>query len=257
MVNGPPTPPATTPAELQDEARTNPSNPATARHSSQSAPQSRPEQYQSILLLIGDAISANDFSRLARIAEEADIHAGSDRQQSRLLIVAPLVLGLLVLDQLSPARYALSRLPDNLVSLPLPRALADLVTATTNREHSKVYHQAGALLNLVGQPEFLDRDLASIIANLVPAFIDSFRSRTFTLLSKAYTSLSLSLAGTYLALTAEQIITAAEKNGWSYNPPTQILSPAAGGRQFGSLPADFTSLQTFHFVADSVARLEG
>jgi COP9 signalosome complex subunit 8 len=65
-------------------------------------------------------------------------------------------------------------LPDNLASLPLPRALADLVTSTTNREHTKVYHQAGALLNLVGQPEFLDRDLAAIIANLVPAFIGDF-----------------------------------------------------------------------------------
>jgi len=74
----------------------------------------------------------------------------------------------------SPARYALSRLSDNLISLPLPRALVDLVTSTTNREHAKVYHQAGALLHLVGQPEFLDRDLAAIIASLVPTFIGDF-----------------------------------------------------------------------------------
>lgn len=75
MVNGPPTPPATTAAEIQDEARSNPStvdSPAT--HSSQNAPQNRPEQYQSALLLIGEAISAGDFVRLTRIAEEADIH---------------------------------------------------------------------------------------------------------------------------------------------------------------------------------------
>ena len=74
MVNAPPTPPATTPAELQDEARTNPSTAVTASHSSQNAPQSRPEQYQGMLLLIGEAISAKDFSRLTRIAEEADTH---------------------------------------------------------------------------------------------------------------------------------------------------------------------------------------
>jgi COP9 signalosome complex subunit 8 len=74
MVNAPPTPPATTPAELQDEARTNPSTTATASPPPQAAPQSRPEQYQSMLLLIGEAVSAKDFFRLTRIAEEADIH---------------------------------------------------------------------------------------------------------------------------------------------------------------------------------------
>jgi len=72
MVNGPPTPPATTATEIQDEARSNPStvdSPAT-----QNASQNRPEQYQSVLLLIGEAISAKDFVHLTRIAEEADIH---------------------------------------------------------------------------------------------------------------------------------------------------------------------------------------
>ena len=72
MANGPPTPPATTAAEIQDEARSNQStvdSPAT-----QNVSQNRPEQYQSVLLLIGEAISAKDFVRLTRIAEEADIH---------------------------------------------------------------------------------------------------------------------------------------------------------------------------------------
>jgi COP9 signalosome complex subunit 8 len=72
MVNGPPTPPATTAAEIQDEARSNVDS--SAAHSSQNIPQNRPEQYQSVLLLIGKAISARDFVRLTSIAEEADIH---------------------------------------------------------------------------------------------------------------------------------------------------------------------------------------
>lgn len=75
MVNGPPTPPATTAAEIQDEARSNSSTiDSSAVQSSQNAPQNRPEQYQSVLLLIGEAISARDFVRLTSIAEEADIH---------------------------------------------------------------------------------------------------------------------------------------------------------------------------------------
>ncbi|KAF8965207.1 COP9 signalosome [Flammula alnicola] len=275
MVNGPPTPPATTPAELQDEARTT-SSVADSSTSLplQNDPQIRPEVYQSVMPAIAEAIARKDYKRLVRVAEEADFNTANDRQQPRMLIVAPLVLGHLVNDDLAPARYALLRLPDSLASLLLPRALTTLVTSTMNRQHVKVYEQAANLLGLVSQPDFFDKDLASIIATLISAFLDSFRQRTFELLSKAYTSLLLPLACTYLGLQTEQIITVAEKYGWSYDPSTQILCPARPapfGRSTSSskilrhyfepphinekMP-DFSSLETFHFVTDSVAGLE-
>jgi len=141
----------------------------------------------------------------------------------------------------------------------LCRALMALVTSTTNREHAKIYEQTETLHALVSQPDFFDKDLASIVQALLLVFLDSFRLRTFDLLSKAYTSLSLSLASTYLGLSGPQIIDVAEKNAWTYDPSTQILSPKVRSNaldQTGPSSSSFSSLSSFHFVADSVARLE-
>ena len=54
---------------------------------------------------------------------------------------------------------------------------------------------------------------------------------------------------------------AAEKNGWSYNPSAQTLSPVAGGRQSGLQPPGKTRITTiggtgliaedsFHVITD-------
>ncbi|KAF8163432.1 hypothetical protein B0H34DRAFT_836952 [Crassisporium funariophilum] len=256
MVNGPPTPPPTTAAELQDEAR---GSSFTVEMSTSAPPPNqtnRTEHHQHVLDAMVEAMAKNDIQQVVRLGEETDYNS-DDRQPSRLLIIAPLVLGHLILDSLPAARYDLLRLPDNLASLSLSRALTALVTSTTNREHAKVYIQASSLLSLVSQQDFLDKVLASIIESLVTAFLDAFRLRTFELLSKAYTSLPLSLACVYLGLPAEQIILA-EKHAWVYDPSTQVLFPMAKPKTFPSRlpPSNISSLASFHLVADSVARLE-
>lgn len=94
-----------------------------------------------------------------------------------------------------------------------------------DRKHAKIYSQAENLFNLVHQPDFFNQKLATVLADLVTTFIgealgclglsmyffltvilESFRSRTFILLSKAYTSLPLSLGQAYLGLNAEQLL---------------------------------------------------
>lgn len=120
--NGPPTPPATTPVELQDEARAN-SSVSQPPESSPNPPSqplvstSLPEGYQNAIILIANAVSRNDFLDLVAISEKTDINVRylhcfvslslikhlqipNDRQPSRLLIIAPLVLGHLILDDL-------------------------------------------------------------------------------------------------------------------------------------------------------------
>ncbi|PPQ93228.1 hypothetical protein CVT25_015226 [Psilocybe cyanescens] len=255
MVNGPPTPPATTPAELHDEARASiPLDYSSAPISVPTTSHPSPEVYQNAIPLMSEAIARDDYSRLVHIAERTDTSCTNERHQSRLLIIAPLVLGHLILDDLTPARYALLRLPDNLASLPLSRALSALVTATVNRQHSAVYDHANTLNTVVSHPDFTDKELAGVISQLLSVFIDTFRQRTFALLSKAYTSLPLSLACIYLALPAEQVIDAAQKHSWSYDFSGQILNPVKGPDI--SLQS-FSSLTTFGLVSDSVAKLEG
>jgi COP9 signalosome complex subunit 8 len=46
-----------------------------------------------------------------------------------------------------------------------------LVTATTNREHAKIYEQAETLHVLVSQPDFSDQDLAPIVQALLLVFL--------------------------------------------------------------------------------------
>lgn len=70
-----------------------------------------------------------------------------------------------------PARYALVRLPENLASLLVSRALMALVISTTNREYAKIYEHAETLHGLVAQPDFFDKDLASILQPLIGVFL--------------------------------------------------------------------------------------
>ena len=76
MSNGPPTPPATTPAELQDEARF--SGQSITESSVSAAPeppqttQSVPESYQSALPAMIETIARNDYQQLVKIAEYTD-----------------------------------------------------------------------------------------------------------------------------------------------------------------------------------------
>lgn len=73
MANAPPTPPATTPAELQDAAQANLSIAETsASVPLQSDVQIRPEVYQTAVPAIGEAIAQKDYERLIQIAEETD-----------------------------------------------------------------------------------------------------------------------------------------------------------------------------------------
>ncbi|TFK42460.1 COP9 signalosome [Crucibulum laeve] len=257
MVNAPPTPPPTSATELQDEAREKPSSgPSTSTPVPQPTPEVKQDLFQHRFPTIADLAGKGKFYDLIQAAEETDLSAPGERQSTRLLVIAPLVLAYLIVDDAPPARHALIRLPENLLSNPLIRILLDLSLCTLNRQHAKVYAQAEALFDQVTQTSFLDKDLANVIASMVTAFVDSFRERTFNLLSKAYVSLPLSLASTYLGLPVEQIIAATEKSNWTYDTSTEVLSPTNVLPTPATNSVMFSSLLTFNAVADSVAQLE-
>jgi COP9 signalosome complex subunit 8 len=261
MGNGPPTPPLTSPTELLDNARENTPAPETTV-GTPALPQTQsrsPKQdvYRLAFPTFANLAARESFGELIQTAEEFDLNSDGDHHQSRLLLTAPLVLAYLIVDELPPAHYALTRLPDNLASLPLSQALLLLLSSALERKHARVYSRAEHLFNMVRQPEFLDTKLASVIADMVTTFVESFRQRTFVLLSKAYTLLPLSLARTYLGLPADQLLAVAEKNQWSYEASTQILTPLAViSDTYVTGTSGPSSLVTFRLVANSVAKLE-
>ncbi|RDB21421.1 COP9 signalosome complex subunit 8 [Hypsizygus marmoreus] len=257
---GPPTPPPTTATELQDEARGNtsaepiPPPPAALP----TTPPTKEDAYQYIFPTIADLASQSDFHGLIQVAEHSDLNGDvdSDRRNTRLLVVAPLVLAYLIIDDLPPARYALTRLPEGLTSNSLAKALIDLLASTWDRKHANVYSRAESLFILVHQPGFYNDKLASVITGLIEVFVESFRQRTFALLSKAYTSLPLSLAETYIGLKADRLLPVAEHAQWSFDTFTDTLKPRPTSVVSTAPEPTFSSLSTFHFVADSVAKLE-
>ncbi|KAL4265258.1 CSN8/PSMD8/EIF3K domain-containing protein [Pleurotus pulmonarius] len=245
MVNGPPTPPPTSAIELSDAAKlAAPSEPeATAPNANPApdAPPSRPDCYQSTLPTITDLVVQGDYISVIHACERCDLNGDGDTSSTRFLITAPLVVAYLIVDNLAPARYALSRLPDKLASQPLVKSLNDLLRATRDRKHSLVYTRAESLFKQVQQPNFLDANLGSLIASMLTAFVEAFRRRT------------------YLGWSPEQILTAVTKEGWSYDQATQVLSPPSDSSSFSSAKrsvAGPSSLETFSVVATNVARLE-
>ncbi|KAF5358456.1 hypothetical protein D9756_001449 [Leucocoprinus leucothites] len=206
MVNAPPTPPPTSATELQDQSRSQAQASSSNLPASTSPATTGQESFPATFPLIVDLAGKGQYNELLLKAEETDVLSNTSRSPSRLFTVSPLVLTYLIMDNTPPAQYALARLPDPLQTLPLTRALLDLVNATSERQYSKIYARAESLFGLVTQADFPDVKLASLIANLVTNFVEAFRQRTFTLISKAYSSLPLSIAQVYLGLPGDQII---------------------------------------------------
>jgi len=262
-MTGPPTPPPTTAAEIADEARTSAPVVSESTAVPPPAPPVQPKQglqdtYQLLFPTLGNLAYQNDYRQIIEVAERGDIKGDSDRQLTRLLLVAPLTLAYLILDELPPARYALTRLPDKLAAHPLAQALFGLLAATSERQYEHIYSRAESLFRYAQQPDFLDPKLGDVVALMTKAFVASFQRRTITLLSRAFTSLPVSLAQTYLELSTDQLLATAEEHGWSYDVSNQTLSPTP-------LPSTTvtpvyaygpSSLNTFNLVADCTAQLE-
>jgi hypothetical protein len=77
----------------------------------------------------------------------------------------------LILDYSPPARYALMRLSESAAGQPLAQILFGLLASTWERKHANVYARAESLFHMVGQSDFPDGKLASLIATMTTTFI--------------------------------------------------------------------------------------
>ncbi|KAF8350607.1 hypothetical protein F5887DRAFT_940126 [Amanita rubescens] len=201
----------------------------------------------------------NKFLELIRVAEQADLaNNGDPNDPIRLFVTAPLVLAYLIVDDLPPAKHALLRLPESLLSIPFSVALHNFVSACWQRAYEQIHSNAMTLNDIISQAGFFDKDLANVLAYMIQTFIGSFRRRTSLLLFGAYTSVPLPLAELYLGMNREQVLNAAQKERWNYDATSGALSASLSTK---TNPArtpriSTSSLSTFHFVADSVSRLE-
>ncbi|KAH9011609.1 COP9 signalosome [Lactarius pseudohatsudake] len=215
-------------------------------------------QVVSELPALGGIIAAlqakGDYYGLIQAAERADLVAHDDHL-TRLLIAVPLVLSYLIVNDLPSAKFALLRIPDAVASVPLAQATLKLFASVWERRYENIFSRGEALSNLARRADHLQEDLAEVIAGLVGTFIESFRQRTFVLVSKAYTTIPLSLAQVYLGLQSDHLLRVTSSEGWHFDAPSQILTPVRIARRTEPSPASSTLLM-FEGVTDNVARLE-
>ncbi|KAH9928169.1 uncharacterized protein B0H18DRAFT_1001566 [Fomitopsis serialis] len=275
-MTGPPTPPLTTEAEIQDAARSsNPPQPtpmATDTDPTTPPPEQPPQSqqtepasvtdaepqgtaYERLFLTLADLAAQGRYRELALEAERGDAAEGNVHDVTRLFVLAPLVLAYLVLDDVAAARHALTRLPESHLRLPVSMSLFGILTAVHNRQHEAVYARAEDLFNLCHQPALSGGKLGTVLAGMTTAFIDAFRTKTFTLLGKAYTTISVPLAQSYLGLPIDQILAAAANNGWAYDAAAQVLTPPRSATRTRVVITDPSTLSTLGAVVDGIARV--
>jgi len=193
---------------------------------------------------------------LAAVAELHDLRTEHDSDVSRLLLTVPLVLSYLIMDDIPPGRFALIRLPSPLLHHPVTEGLFNLLASTSERNYSQVYVRARALVETLTA----DADLSIFGPSMVKSFISSFRRRAFNLISKAYTSIPVSLAESYLGLLRDELLPAVTRLKWKYDPATDILTPTnlqdMNVRHIQGVASGPSTLLTFGVVTNGVALLE-
>ncbi|TFK94754.1 hypothetical protein K466DRAFT_508776 [Polyporus arcularius HHB13444] len=274
-MTGPPTPPPSSATEIEDAARTTlpppqaapatvepaaapvPAQPVTEQPQPPIASPATPKSsYELLFPSIADLARSGSIRDLIEVAERGDQSADQDKSPARLLLVAPLVLAYLIVDEVPPARHVLTRLPATLTSLPLVQGLFSLLSSVSERKYTNIYTRAEQLHQLVSDPGFSVQPLGQVLAGMVTAFVEAFRKKTFNLLAKAYTSIPLPLAQVYLGLTTEQVVNVAVPAGWEFHETSFILTPpkqSSGSRRVSSTPS---SLFALNLVAETVANLE-
>ncbi|KIK31024.1 hypothetical protein PISMIDRAFT_128886 [Pisolithus microcarpus 441] len=258
MTQGPPTPPPTSTTEIQDQVRDavldgSSDRPAERAHS---PPLSVPtmDTYQQAFPNIYELAIQRDFSEVVRYSETIDLK--NPRSPSRLLLIVPLALSYLILDNPTLAQLAVARLPENSRFHPLTRTLGNLVASASGHQYAQVYAHAEIMCSLTQQPESANDDLANLITNLVTLFVELFRRKTFTLLSRAFSSIETTQAQIYLGLSREQPLTATS-GAWQYDSTSDVLYPP--GKNNTSLRMNLSApscLDIFDSVAGDLIKLE-
>ncbi|CDO73588.1 hypothetical protein BN946_scf185014.g58 [Trametes cinnabarina] len=193
-MTGPPTPPPSSAVEIEDAARTvlpppaAGAPPADTVNATPAATQAVTEEiqppivsqsaqsttYELLFRSISDMARSGSLWELVEVAERGDLSGDFQADPSRLLLIAPLVLSYLILDELPPARQVLTRLPDGLLSFPLSQGLFQLLASTSERKYSDIYRRAEELHQYVLRATFGNPEFSQILAGMITSFIGKF-----------------------------------------------------------------------------------
>lgn len=210
--------------------------------------------YHQVFPQLSDLAEQRNFIGITNIAEHHDLNGSNDKGYSRLLLIAPLVLAYMVLDDLTPAQHALARLPENVSSHPLSHALAALLASALERKYENTYARAQELFQMSQQSDFPDPRLGKTVGLLVNDFLDEFRKNTFNLVSRAFSCLHITEAQKLLGLGRKEVLAIANNNHWQFDAVSGILRPSNASLPalVAAKPVPPSSVMTFDLVVNSV-----
>jgi len=147
----------------------------------------------------------------------------------------------LILDDLNNARFLWKRMsPGVKKSVPELTAIWAIGQNLWNRKYSDLYN---SIQNFTWSPN---------IAPLIILLADAVRTRTFNLISKAYSSISIDDCSVFLGITPKDTITLATNNGWKYDASTKTLTP----KSFEAPKQQKTGLEQLTQLTEYVMYLE-
>lgn len=278
-MTGPPTPPITSAIEIEDATRAAaaeaaasteapgatvvtgetapaaPGEPVAAQISIATTHEQAMTPYRQAFAALLEPASAGRYEEVVEVAETADLITTQDASIERFLVITPLVLSYLIVDNIPPALQAIARLPDALKGHPISQALFNLAASVSERKYGNVYPRANVLLQASELTQIPGVDFQAIVTALLSKFVETFRQRSLLLLAKAYTSIPLSLAQSYLNCLPDQVLNVAIQHRWGYDPSTQILTPLppskGGVYSTTSTLSGISSLATFDIIANT------
>jgi COP9 signalosome complex subunit 8 len=119
----------------------------------------------------------------------------------------------LIVNDLNSARFLWKRIPTEIKAAnPELANIWKIGQHVWKREYQPLYTIATAAWSLIYQP-------------LATAFLSTFRSRSFALLSRAYSSINAIDCGYILGYSPEEVVKLVTAQGWAFDPVTKLIEP--------------------------------
>jgi len=124
------------------------------------------------------------------------------------------LFGYLLVNDLNSARFLWKRIPTEVkAAVPEFAQIWKIGQSMWKREYKNIYAS-------------LQVNWAPIYQSLARHLADQFRQRTFTLLSRAYTTISVNDCAVILGLPAAEVVQLTTQRGWQLDQATNMLRPA-------------------------------
>ncbi|KAF7791345.1 hypothetical protein EIP86_002359, partial [Pleurotus ostreatoroseus] len=168
-------PEVTVPAATQPPApEVPPAPPAAQVPVTAQQPPARDVQYGQLFPTLCRLAASGKLQELISTAEDSDISVSTVENKlhtDRLLIIIPLVLSYLIIDDISLAQSTLARLPNSIATHVVTQALARLVASAAERVYENIYPRAHEVLSVVQGVELGGNDMKTLADMLLNKYI--------------------------------------------------------------------------------------